>query len=72
MIAIVVKHSYDVIHVDSESAEALREVCDPTYDGPLTPAHILDVEISDIDPVMELTIVDEVEDDVVVIYDEQF
>lgn len=71
MIAIVVKHSYDVIHVDPESAEALREICDPTYEGPLTPTYILDVEISDIDPEVELTIVDEVDDDVVVIYDEQ-
>lgn len=71
MIAIVVKHSYDIVQIDAESAAALREICDPTYSGPLTPMHVLDVEVSDIDPLIELTIVDDVDEDVVVIYDRQ-
>lgn len=66
------KHSYDTIHLgDPDDIEALREVCDPSYDGDLTPYHILDSWLSDVDPLVELTIVDDVDGEPVIIFDEQ-
>jgi hypothetical protein len=72
LIVIVVKHSYDKFQVtEPDLVEGLREVCDPNYDGPLSPTYILDPFISDTEPLMELTIIDDIDGEPVVIFDDQ-
>lgn len=70
MKAIIVRHAYDIVEVDEDTATTLREICADDYEGDLTPWYVLDAWISDTDEIVELTIVDSVDDEVVTIYDD--